>query len=365
VSHHNSDIWRQSAPVGNYGAGSPVWANYAMSAPWLCQHLWEHYAFGGDLKFLRQTAWPLMRGAAEFCLDWLLDDGAGRLVTMPSASPELGFIAPDGTKGTVTKGATMDLEIIWDLFTNCLEAEKILGVDPAFAVKVAAARAKLLPLQIGARGQLQEWADDFMEQEVHHRHVSHLFGLHPGRQITPATPELFAAARKTLEIRGDDGTGWSLGWKINFWARLRDGDHAYTMVNYLLRPVGVKVQSENYVAGGGVYPNLFDAHPPFQIDGNFAFTAGICEMLAQSHTGELVLLPALPRAWPTGRVRGLRARGGFEITELAWAGGELARATLRSALGGACTVRCGARTIIVQTRPGEVVKLDAALGRVE
>jgi alpha-L-fucosidase 2 len=364
VSHHNSDLWRQSSPVGNYGAGSPVWANYAMSAPWLCQHLWEHYAFGGDKKFLRETAWPLMKGAAEFCLDWLVDDGAGHLVTMPSTSPELGFIAPDGTNGMVTKGATMDLEIIWDLFTNCLEATHALGIEPEFAAQVAAARAKLLPLKVGARGQLQEWADDFMEREVHHRHVSHLFGLHPGRQITPETPELYAAARKTLEIRGDDGTGWSLGWKINFWARFHDGDHAYTMIKYLLRPVGAKALGTNYAGGGGVYPNLFDAHPPFQIDGNFGFTAGICEMLVQSHAGAVELLPALPQAWPAGRVRGLRARGGLTLTELAWRDGALSRVVVHAETDGAWTLRAGATAVKLELRKGERAAFDAKLERI-
>ena len=310
VSHHNSDIWRHTAPVGNFGDGSPVWANYAMSGPWLCQHLWEHYAFSGDRKFLRETAWPVMKGSAEFCLDWLIDDGAGHLVTAPSASPELGFLAPDGTKGTVTKGSTMDLEIIWDLFTNCLETMAVLKIEPEFAQKIA-------------------------------------------------------AARRSLEIRGDDGTGWSLGWKINFWARFRDGDHAYALVKYLLRPVGAKIEGTNYAGGGGVYPNLFDAHPPFQIDGNFAFTAGVAEMLVQSHTGELVLLPALPAVWPAGSVRGLRARGGFEITELAWAGGKLAGVTLRSTLGGECNVRSGERVVALKTKAGESVKLDGALARVK
>jgi alpha-L-fucosidase 2 len=365
VSHHNSDLWRQTSPVGNFGAGDPVWANYAMSAPWLCQHLWEHYAFGGDRKFLRETAWPVMKGAAEFCLDWLVDDGTGRLVTMPSTSPEIGFVTPDGTKGVVTKGATMDLQIIWDLFTNCLEATQVLGIEPEFAAKLAAARAKLLPLKVGSRGQLQEWADDFMEKDVHHRHVSHLFGLHPGRQITRATPEFYAAARKTLELRGDDGTGWSLGWKINFWARFRDGDHAYTMIRYLLRPVGVKIPGINPTgAGGGVYPNLFDAHPPFQIDGNFAFTAGICEMLVQSHAGEVELLPALPQVWPNGRVRGLRARGGIDVTELTWRTGALSRVVLRATLDGPCTVRLGERTVRLTLKAGETVGLDGKLERI-
>lgn len=188
VSHHNADLWRQSAPVGNWGQGDPVWANYAMSGPWLCQHLWEHYAFGGDRKFLRERAWPLMKGSAEFCLDWLVDDGRGHLITAPSASPEIGFITPDGKKGVVSMATTMDMSIVWDLFTNCMAAARELGIEPRLAAKLKAARAKLYPPKIGARGQLQEWFADFTEQDVHHRHVSHLFGLHPGRQFTRAAP---------------------------------------------------------------------------------------------------------------------------------------------------------------------------------
>lgn len=363
VSHHNADLWRQSAPVGHFGEGDPVWANFAMSGPWLCQHLWEHYAFSGDKEFLRETAWPLMKGSAEFCLDWLIDDGRGHLVTAPSASPELGFLLPDGRKATVSMATTMDMEIIWDLFTNCLETARILDLEPAFAAKLAAARARLFPLKVGARGQLQEWFEDFMEQDVHHRHTSHLFGVYPGRQITPATPALFAAARRALEIRGDDGTGWSLGWKINFWARFRDGDHAYLLVKNLLRPVGGN-NATNYGAGGGVYPNLFDAHPPFQIDGNFAFTSGVAEMLVQSHlpsTGpgppayEIHLLPALPALWPAGSVHGLRARGGFELTNLEWRDGRLVRAEVRSDLGGSCVIRYGEKTLTRDTKPGDTI----------
>ena len=349
--HHNSDIWALSNPVGDKGNGDPTWANWTMGSPWLSQHLWWHYQFTKDEKYLKNYAYPLMKGAALFCMDWLVKDKEGYLVTAPAVSPENTFIDDKGNKGSVSVATTMDISIIRDLFTNLIAASEELGTDKPFRDSIIAAKAKLYPFHIGKKGNLQEWYKDWEDVEPHHRHVSQLFGLYPGNQLSPInTPDLAAAAKKTLELRGDEGTGWSLAWKINFWARLLDGNHSYMLLKDLLRATGQT--GTNYRGGGGSYINLFDAHPPFQIDGNFGGLAGMTEMLLQSQTDQIYLLPALPDAWSSGEISGLKARGNFEIG-IKWNNNKLTSATVLAVVGGKCSLRTNQPVKItgVMTKP--------------
>ncbi|MDP4285938.1 MAG: glycoside hydrolase family 95 protein, partial [Bacteroidota bacterium] len=354
ASCHTSDIWAMSNPDGE-GKGSPQWANWNMSGTWLCTHLWEHYAFSLDTAFLKNTAYPLMKGAAQFCLAWLVEGPNGYMLVSPSVSPEDRYLTPDGYKGFTLYGPTGDIELIRACFEETISASQILKVDEAFRASLIKALARLYPFKVGKMGNLQEWYHDWGNANPHDQNELQLFGLYPGHQITPEkTPELAAACRKTLEIKGDQTKGWGTAWRIGIWARLYDGNYAYKMYKMLLQYYAGGGPPKTTRTKGGAYPNLLNAMPPFQIEANFGGTAGVAEMLIQSSENEIKLLPALPDAWSSGEVKGLCARGGF-VVSMKWQNKVLEYANVFSKRGGNTTVTWGGKSKKITLGKGQQV----------
>ena len=351
---HNTDAWAMTNPVGT-GNESPQWSNWAMGGAWLVETLWDHYDYTRDTEYLRNTAYPLMKGAADFLLAWLIPNphNPNELITAPCTSPEADYITDKGYRGSSFYGGTADLAIIRELFKNTIKGAKALGIDNDYQQQLQSALNRLRPYHIGKRGNLMEWYHDWEDQDWHHRHQSHLLGLYPFHQISVnKTPELAAAATKTLEIKGDNSTGWSTGWRINLWARLHRADKAYQIYRKLLTYVSPEVYKDSKHRSGGTYPNLFDAHPPFQIDGNFGGTAGVCEMLMQCDGETMDLLPALPQEWKAGEMKGLKARGNYGVS-LAWNNGKLTRASITSKNGGNLTINYNGKQKVLSFKAGE------------
>ena len=353
--HHNTDIWRSTGSVD--GAYNGMWPT---GAAWFCQQIWDGYLFNQDRKYLEEI-YPIMKSACEFFIDFLVAEpvsGHNYLVVAPSYSPENAPHVQDVLgKGNITTvfGATMDNQMMADLFGNTIEAAALMGEKGAFVDTLKNIKSRLAPMKIGSWGQLQEWFEDWDDPKDNHRHVSHLWGIYPGRQITAdGTPDLFKAVRTSLEARGDESTGWSMGWKVCLWARLLDGNHAYKLIQDQIKPAG----GRGFGGRGGTYNNLFDAHPPFQIDGNFGCTAGIAEMLVQSHTGKIVLLPALPDVWKDGTVKGLQCRGGFILEELTWKDGKPATVKVCSTVGGKLNISWNGKDQTLDTKAGKVYTIN-------
>jgi alpha-L-fucosidase 2 len=346
VLHHNTDIWRGTAPINHANHG--IWVT---GGAWLSTHMWEHYQFTQDKDFLKEK-YPVLKGSALFFTQFLIEDPkSGYLISTPSNSPE---------NGGLVAGPTMDHQIIRSLFNACIEASEILDTDKEFSAKLKEMLPRIAPNKIGKHGQLQEWMEDRDSPRNKHRHVSHLWGVHPGNEINwEETPEMMKAARQSLIYRGDEGTGWSLGWKINFWARFLDGNHTYKLIHMLLSPA----EEPKRNVRGGSYPNLFDAHPPFQIDGNFGGAAGIIEMLVQSHLGKIDLLPALPDALPEGDISGVCARGGFELS-FKWEKGALQEVEVLSKAGNTCKLKYKERVIEFGTQKGATYKFNGKLKKI-